>query len=175
MSRLLIALELDNPSFIVSLLPLRSVTQAKRLSHNAITWKRTSIDQVLSSPATPLTTPLDFTPNTPIKTKTKRSLSISTSMAAGESWYGNPLSPIERCISPEAIYCTGRCRDDPSLIEKIQPRADVVSWPFTSSASRADSWWFLNPRSPCLRQRMGNDHGKMNRDHLWPKWVASSF
>ena len=40
-----------------------------------------------------------------------------------ESWYGSTLSPINRCGSPEPMYCTGNCRDYPSA---EGPSADVV-------------------------------------------------
>ena len=98
---------------------LRSVAQAKRLSHSAVTWKRTSIDQILTSPVSPSAAPFDITP---IKTKSKKSLSISTN--ADESWYGSNLSPIDRCGSPVPMYCTGLCRENPPLEER--PLPDVV-------------------------------------------------
>jgi hypothetical protein len=98
---------------------LRSVAQAKRLSCSAITWKRTSIDQVLASPVSPSAAPFDVTP---IKTKSKKSLSISTN--ADDLWYGSNVSPIDRCGSPVPMYCTGLCRDNPPLEER--PLPDVV-------------------------------------------------
>jgi len=115
---------------------LRSVTQATRLSRNAITWKRTSIDQVLASPEM-----------SPIMTKTKKSLSISTTIG-NESWYGSTASPIARCGSPESMFCTGRCRDDPILRESSGPSADVVGILRQQSSfayKQADGGWFLNP------------------------------
>ena len=41
-----------------------------------------------------------------------------------ESWYGNNMSPIDRCGSPESMYCTGKCRDNPISEEGMS--ADVV-------------------------------------------------
>lgn len=102
---------------------LRSVTQAKRLSQHAITWKRTSIDQVLSSPVSshPGTFASDRAHIQPIRTKSKKSLSITTENLEGEAWYGSTMSPINRCGSPEAMYCTGNCSFDEG-----EPSADVV-------------------------------------------------
>ena len=40
-----------------------------------------------------------------------------------ESWYGSTMAPIDRCGSPESLYCTGKCRDNPS---SEGPSADVV-------------------------------------------------
>ena len=100
---------------------LRSVTQAKRLSRNAITWKRTSIDQVLSSPVSSSPGTFDRANMSPVRTKSKKSLSISTDM---EMWYGSTMSPIDRCVSPEAMYCTGECRENPSEEEELS--ADIV-------------------------------------------------
>ena len=100
---------------------LRSVTQARRLSRNAITWKRTSIDQVLASPVATSAGTFDF--KSPIRTKSKKSLSISTDMEK-ELWYGSTMSPIDRCGSPESMYCTGKCREDP--LPEGRPSADVV-------------------------------------------------
>ncbi|KAF8816851.1 hypothetical protein BYT27DRAFT_7181309 [Phlegmacium glaucopus] len=114
---------------------LRSVTQATRLSRSAITWKRTSIDQVLASPLMPST--FDLTQMSPITTKTKKSLSISTTIG-DESWYGSAGSPIARCGSPESMFCTGRCRDDPILQESFMPSADVIS--LSSSKDGQRSW-----------------------------------
>lgn len=99
---------------------LRAVTQARRLSRSAISWKQTSIDQVLMSPDTPSAGAFDFTP---IKTHLKRSLSISTDTQK-ESWYGSVPSPIYRCRSPSSLYCTGRCREDPVSAARLT--ADVV-------------------------------------------------
>ena len=100
---------------------LRSVTQAKRLSQHAITWKQTSIDQVLSSPVS--SRPGTFSSDrAAILTKSKKSLSITTENLEGEAWYGSTMSPIDRCGSPEAMYCTGNCSFDEG-----EPSADVVS------------------------------------------------
>lgn len=106
---------------------LRLVSQATRLSRDAISWKRTSIDQVLASPLTPSSGAFNFAPVSSITTKSKTSLSISTNIEK-ESWYGNTGSPIDRCRSPESMFCTGICRENPSLTENFTPEAsaDVV-------------------------------------------------
>ena len=52
------------------------------------------------------------------------SLSITTENMETESWYGSNMSPIDRCGSPESMYCTGNCPFE----EGGQPRADVVSF-----------------------------------------------
>ena len=49
-----------------------------------------------------------------IRTKSKKSLFISSDSTKKESWYGSTMSPIDRCDSPEPMYCTGNCRDNPS-------------------------------------------------------------
>ena len=41
-----------------------------------------------------------------------------------ESWYGSTMAPIDRCGSPESMYCTGKCRDNPVAEEGIS--ADIV-------------------------------------------------
>ena len=51
------------------------------------------------------------------------SLSITTENMETESWYGSNMSPIDRCGSPESMYCTGNCPFE----EGGEPRADVVS------------------------------------------------
>jgi hypothetical protein len=143
---------------------LRSVTQAKRLSRNAITWKRTSIDQVLSSPVTSSPGTFDLVHMSPITTKSNKSLSISTDMEK-ESWYGSTMSPIDRCVSPESMYCTGKCRDDPSPVGRIS--ADVVGVPSTFVSFQANLWSFASKsRFPCLRQRIVSDRGKIHKDRL---------
>jgi len=114
---------------------LRSVTQARRLSRSAITWKRTSIDQVLSSPVSSSPATFDRGNMSPIRTKSKKSLSIITDNMEKESWYGSNMSPINRCGSPESMYCTGRCRDNPS---EEGPSADIIS--LSSSKDSQRSW-----------------------------------
>jgi len=109
---------------------LRAVTQAKRLSCSAISWKQTSIDQVL----TPSAGAFNFTP---IKTQLKRSLSISTDTQK-ELWYGSVPSPIYRCRSPSSLYCTGRCRETPGSADRLQVTADVFS--LSSSKDCQRSW-----------------------------------
>ena len=51
------------------------------------------------------------------------SLSITTENMETESWYGSNMSPIDRCGSPESMYCTGNCPFE----EGGEPRPDVVS------------------------------------------------
>ena len=96
---------MEMASFQVRSVP--RVTQARRplsLTRSAIIWKRTSIDQVL-----------------PIRTKT---MNVPVEPEK-ESWYGSPMSPINRCGSPESSHCTGYCRDNHS--EEEEPvSADVV-------------------------------------------------
>lgn len=120
-----IALQLTNLCSEIDVSLRRSVTQAKRLSRNAITWKETSIDQVMASPVTPSAGSFDSKITSPIKTKSKKSLSISTNIE-NESWYGGFGSPIDRCGSPESMYCTGKCRDDPCVGMSPTLSADVV-------------------------------------------------
>jgi hypothetical protein len=142
----------------------RSVTQAKRLSRNAITWKETSIDQVMASPVSPSAGGFDSRPMSPIKTKSKKSLSISTNVGK-DSWYGSPGSPIDRCGSPEAMYCTGHCREDPFVGISFTPGADVVRVlhrQASFSYKQADCWC----RFPCLLQKMTSGPGKIQRDRL---------
>ena len=141
---------------ILCLVSLRSVTQAKRLSRDAITWKQTSIDQVLSSPVTP-------SPGfDPIRTRTKKSLSILTDVEK-ESWYGSSMSPINRCRSPETMYCTGNCRDKPSEEEKLGAEVVGVLQTFVSLQPNLRSF-VSKSRFPCLRQRIVSVHGKIHKD-----------
>ena len=81
------------------------------------------IDVSLGSESSPGT----FNPAnmSPIRTKSKKSLFISTDNMEKESWYGSTMSPINRSISPVSMYCTGKCRDNPS--EEGRPSADIVS------------------------------------------------
>ena len=118
---------------------LRSGTQAKRLSHNAITWKRTSIDQDLSSPDSSSSITLDCADMSPTRTKLKKSLSILTDNTEKESWYGSTISPTNRCGSPEPMYCTGNCCDNLSESEK----ADVVSV-LQTMVINTSSWTFVS-------------------------------
>lgn len=101
----------------------------------------------------------------PIRTKSKKSLTISTDL---DMWYGSNMSPINRCGSPEAMYCTGECRENPSEEGlSADNSADVVSVLQASVSLQASSWSFVSKsRFPCLRQRMDSDHGKIRKDRL---------
>ena len=111
-----------------------------------------------------LSSPVTSSPGTfdHIITKSKKSLSISTNIEK-ESWYGSTMSPIERCGSPEAMFCTGDCHDNPS--EEVGPSADVVRVLQTFLSLQPCSWLFASKsRFPCLRQRIVSDHGKIRKD-----------
>jgi len=108
---------------------LRAVTQAKRLSRSAITWKQTSIDQILTSSVTPSAGAFDF------KTHLKKSLSISTNTQK-ELWYGSILSPIDRCGSPPSLYC---CRENHGWADRLT--ADVVLLISLSSSKDGHRSW----------------------------------
>ena len=82
---------------------------------------RLGIETSLRSGSSPGT--FDRANMSPFRTKSKKSFYISTDNMEKESWYGSTLSPINRCGSPEPMYCTGNCRDYPSL---EGPSADVV-------------------------------------------------
>ena len=82
---------------------------------------RLGIDVSLRSGSSPGT--FDRANMSPFRSKSKKLLSISTDNMEKESWYGSSMSPINRCGSPEPMYCTGNCRDYPSL---EGPSADVV-------------------------------------------------
>jgi len=74
----------------------------------------------------------------PIRTKSKKSLSISTDDMEKESWYGSTISPISRCGSPEPMYCTGNCRGNLSEQGGPNDNADVIS--LSSSKNSQRSW-----------------------------------
>ena len=108
----------------------------------------------------------------PIRTKSKKSLSISTNLEK-ESWYGSTMSPIERCISPESMYCTGICRENPS--EEGRLSADVVRcfrYIIYKQVKLICGFSMYFHRFPCLRRRMDSDHGKIRKDRLWLKWAS---
>ena len=86
-----------------------------------------------------------------IRTKSKKSLFISTDSTEKESWYGSTMSPINRCGSPEQMYCTGNCRDNPSE-EGLS--ADVVCVLQMYLFKHAHGHSFLKSRSPCLLQKI---------------------
>ncbi|KAF8156107.1 caspase domain-containing protein [Crassisporium funariophilum] len=101
--------------------PIRTVTQAMRITNNAIKWKRKSIDQILSS----INSPGFELPQFSVS-KTQKSLSISTE----GMWIGTSVSPINRCNSPVITVCDGWCREkDRSTETDNGPAADVVCEP----------------------------------------------
>ena len=80
------------------------------------------IDVSLRSRSSPDT--FDPANMSPIITKSKKSLFISTDNLEKESWYGGTMDPINRCDSPESMYCTGKCREN--FFEEGEPSADIV-------------------------------------------------
>ena len=63
-----------------------------------------------------------------LRSATQTTGPLSTTDMEREPWYGSTMSPIDRCDSPESMYCTGKCRDNPSL--EGEPSADVVGFFF---------------------------------------------
>ena len=68
---------------------------------------------------------------------------LSTTDKEREPWYGGIVYPIDRCDSPESMYCTGKCRDNPSQV-RLSASADVVGVLQTFVSLQANSWSFAS-------------------------------
>jgi hypothetical protein len=75
------------------------------------------------------------------------------------------MSPIERCGSPESMYCTGKCCENPSLAERIGAGEPLRSYLYKAETYGSFSL-VLKSIFPCLRQRIVSYHGKIHKDRL---------
>ncbi|KAF9534074.1 caspase domain-containing protein [Crepidotus variabilis] len=109
----------------------RTVQEYRRVNADIVRWTKTSIDQLMLGEEEAAAYGVV---RTPIVTKKKTSLSIVTESIPSPSWLD---SPIQRCSSPEMLYCSGDCRDNPQWqCEEEQP--DVIS--LSSSQDEQRTW-----------------------------------
>ena len=69
-----------------------------------------------------------------VVSKMKASLSIVTESLSASSWLD---SPVQQCVSPQALYCSGDCRNNPLLTYDSDTRPDVISLSATADEQRA--------------------------------------
>ncbi|KAJ3508179.1 hypothetical protein NLJ89_g5898 [Agrocybe chaxingu] len=112
----------------------RAVQQFTRINTSLLKWTQTSIDQLMMSPAEASTLDVKLEP---VVNKKKTSISIITDrllMQEPSSWFD---SAAPRCASPEMLYCSGDCRDNPLFERDGSDQADVISLSSAGDSQRA--------------------------------------
>jgi len=69
-----------------------------------------------------------------VVSKMKASLSIVTESLSASSWLD---SPVQQCVSPQALYCSGDCRNNPRLMYDPDTQPDVISLSATADGQKA--------------------------------------
>jgi len=110
----------------------RTVKQVSKLNNQLVRWTQTSIDQLMMSAE--VAEKLDVT-RSPVVSKKKTSLSIVTDSLPEPSWLD---SPIQRCVSPEMLYCSGDCRNNPHFQQDLECLPDVFS--LSAAADGQKAW-----------------------------------
>lgn len=110
----------------------RAVQEFERVNHDIIKWTKTSIDQLMLSADEAAECGVV---TSPVVTKRKTSLSIVTESLPSVEWLD---SPIQRCSSPEMLYCSGDCRENPLWQQDEGVQADIIS--LSSSQDEQKTW-----------------------------------
>ncbi|TFK39197.1 caspase domain-containing protein [Crucibulum laeve] len=113
-------------------LSVRRVYQTKRFSPVSVSWRQTSIDQMLNSPS-------DYRRMSISSRSKKKSLSVITNVDDCGLSNAMSFSPTRQCDSPVAMFCTGWCDHSPV---GFGGQADVIA--LSASKDDQQSWEDIN-------------------------------
>ena len=70
----------------------------------------------------------------PVVSKMKASLSVVTESLSAARWFD---SPVQHCVSPQMLYCSGDCRNNPLFMHDSDTQPDVISLSAAADEQRA--------------------------------------